>query len=272
MAKYFDADAVFVESSPLIPSTDPAATALALPMFPDDEDNRAQVGTASSTKNRIGICAAVILITALVIATALKLVPSIAVVNGPSAHRRPAVAGSRSRESPTATTTHPTASTAGGRGSGARSSSSSSAMQSSTAAATTSTSGGDDDDSNVVTMTVLAGGGGAAGAAAQEVEILLQPEWAPLGAARVKELCASGFYDDSRIFRVVVNFVAQFGMAGDPAVNAAWEYRYVRVATRVGPGKRNLEFTVNCGRCKSLNSGQGRRDSQPVSTPARSPA
>jgi peptidyl-prolyl cis-trans isomerase A (cyclophilin A) len=47
--------------------------------------------------------------------------------------------------------------------------------------------------------------------------------WAPLGADRFHYLVANGFFDDTRFFRVIPGFVAQFGLNGNPAVSAAWE-------------------------------------------------
>jgi cyclophilin family peptidyl-prolyl cis-trans isomerase len=52
-------------------------------------------------------------------------------------------------------------------------------------------------------------------------------EWAPQGADRLHALVASGYFDDSRFFRVVPGFVAQFGVAGDPKVTAAWRDRTI---------------------------------------------
>ena len=46
--------------------------------------------------------------------------------------------------------------------------------------------------------------------------------WAPLGADRFYNLVKSGFFDDVRFYRVVSNFMVQFGINGDPAVAAAW--------------------------------------------------
>lgn len=47
--------------------------------------------------------------------------------------------------------------------------------------------------------------------------------WAPHGADRFYNLVRNGFYDGSRFFRVVPGFVAQFGVNGHPAVDAAWK-------------------------------------------------
>ena len=46
--------------------------------------------------------------------------------------------------------------------------------------------------------------------------------WAPRGADRFYNLVRVGYYDDVAFFRVIENFMVQFGIHGDPAVNAAW--------------------------------------------------
>jgi peptidyl-prolyl cis-trans isomerase A (cyclophilin A) len=50
-------------------------------------------------------------------------------------------------------------------------------------------------------------------------------EWAPLGADRFYNLVRHGFYDDQRFFRILANYIAQWGISGDPAVTAAWQGR-----------------------------------------------
>jgi len=47
--------------------------------------------------------------------------------------------------------------------------------------------------------------------------------WAPRGADRFRELVADGFFDDDRFFRVVPDFVVQWGLNGDPKRNEQWD-------------------------------------------------
>jgi len=46
--------------------------------------------------------------------------------------------------------------------------------------------------------------------------------WAPNGADRFYNLVKSGYFDDVRFYRVVPNFMVQFGIHGEPAINQAW--------------------------------------------------
>lgn len=86
-------------------------------------------------------------------------------------------------------------------------------------------------------------------------------DWGPLGADRLYNLARLGYYDDTRIHRVRAGYIAQFGLHGDSAVNAAWKGRYLpddppRSQNRrgtfafayEGPGKpatRNTQLYVN---------------------------
>ena len=51
--------------------------------------------------------------------------------------------------------------------------------------------------------------------------------WAPIGADHFYTLVRAGYYDDSRFSRVVPGFIVQFGIAGDPAMTAAWKDRRI---------------------------------------------
>ncbi|MCW5979246.1 MAG: peptidylprolyl isomerase [Bryobacteraceae bacterium] len=54
------------------------------------------------------------------------------------------------------------------------------------------------------------------------IKIQVTRSWAPRGVDRFYNLVRSGFYDGCRFFRIVPNFVVQFGMPGDPKIGAAW--------------------------------------------------
>jgi homoserine O-acetyltransferase len=46
--------------------------------------------------------------------------------------------------------------------------------------------------------------------------------WAPIGADRFYNLVRAGFFDDSRFFRIRADYIAQFGIPGDPEISAIW--------------------------------------------------
>jgi peptidyl-prolyl cis-trans isomerase A (cyclophilin A) len=83
-------------------------------------------------------------------------------------------------------------------------------------------------------------------------------DWAPNGADRFFNLVKNGFYDDARFFRVIPNFMAQFGIHANPAIAAAWQSAvirddpakesnqrgYVTFATR-GPNTRTTQLFIN---------------------------
>ncbi len=47
-------------------------------------------------------------------------------------------------------------------------------------------------------------------------------DWAPFGVDHFYTLVRTGFYDGTRFYRVIRNFMAQFGMNGDPKTNEMW--------------------------------------------------
>jgi peptidyl-prolyl cis-trans isomerase A (cyclophilin A) len=88
--------------------------------------------------------------------------------------------------------------------------------------------------------------------------ITVNRSWAPKGADRFYNLVKNGFYDDARFFRVVPNFMVQFGLNGDPAVQSHWananltddpvkqsnKKGYVTFATR-GKDTRTTQVFIN---------------------------
>ena len=84
--------------------------------------------------------------------------------------------------------------------------------------------------------------------------------WAPLGADRFYNLAKHSFFNDAAFFRIVPNFVVQFGLSADPAVNSAWRSAnikddpvtqtnkpgYITFAT-AGPHTRTTQLFINLG-------------------------
>lgn len=54
------------------------------------------------------------------------------------------------------------------------------------------------------------------------------PEWAPIGARRFREAVEAGIYNEARFFRVIPDFVVQFGIPGDPEVAKQWRERTIQ--------------------------------------------
>lgn len=57
---------------------------------------------------------------------------------------------------------------------------------------------------------------------AGEIVVRARRDWAPRGADRLYTLVQSGFYDDTRFFRVLDGFMAQFGASGSPELSRRW--------------------------------------------------
>lgn len=51
-----------------------------------------------------------------------------------------------------------------------------------------------------------------------------RPDWAPIGTEHFHKLVAAKFYDQCRFFRVLDNFMVQFGIAADPSVQQTWKH------------------------------------------------
>lgn len=94
-------------------------------------------------------------------------------------------------------------------------------------------------------------------------------DWAPKGADRFYELVKDGFYNGNRFFRVVPGFVVQWGINGDPSVQATWRNKTIpddpviesnKLGTITfatsGPNTRTTQLFINLADNPSLD-GQG---------------
>jgi peptidyl-prolyl cis-trans isomerase A (cyclophilin A) len=84
--------------------------------------------------------------------------------------------------------------------------------------------------------------------------------WAPVGADRFYNLVANGFYDNTKFFRVISGFMAQFGIHADPAISRVWygariqDDKVIESNTRgmvsfatSGPNSRTTQLFINFG-------------------------
>ena len=55
------------------------------------------------------------------------------------------------------------------------------------------------------------------------IVIEVRRAWAPKGADRFYNLVRHGFYNQTRFFRVIADFMVQFGLSGDPKLNEVWK-------------------------------------------------
>lgn len=90
------------------------------------------------------------------------------------------------------------------------------------------------------------------------VDVMARKAWAPIGVDRFYTLVQNHYYDEARFFRVVKGFVAQFGLAAEPARTAAWRVRAIADEpvkhsntrgtvsyARGGPGTRTVQLFFN---------------------------
>uniref|UniRef100_A0A7S0RCN0 Peptidyl-prolyl cis-trans isomerase n=1 Tax=Pyramimonas obovata TaxID=1411642 RepID=A0A7S0RCN0_9CHLO len=94
----------------------------------------------------------------------------------------------------------------------------------------------------------------------------VHPEWAPIGAARFKELVEDEFFTATRFFRVVPGFVVQWGISGTPSVAAKWEDMKMKdepvkqsntkgtiAFAKSGPNTRTTQMFINFGDNSNLD-------------------
>ena len=90
------------------------------------------------------------------------------------------------------------------------------------------------------------------------IDVMARKQWSPNGVDRLYTLVRAHHYDGARFFRVVKDFVAQFGLASDPKVNNAWKIRGIGdepvrhtnargtiAYARGGPGTRSVQLYIN---------------------------
>jgi len=83
-------------------------------------------------------------------------------------------------------------------------------------------------------------------------------DWAPVGADRFYNLVRNGFFTDASFFRVVPNFIVQFGIPASPVVANVWQNANIKddpvkqsnkknniVFATAGPNTRTTQLFIN---------------------------
>ena len=60
----------------------------------------------------------------------------------------------------------------------------------------------------------------ASGAAPVDIDIVVHPEWAPLGAERFEALVKANYFNECPLYRNIPGFIIQWGIPADPS---AWK-------------------------------------------------
>ena len=72
--------------------------------------------------------------------------------------------------------------------------------------------------------------------------VLVHRAWSPKGADRFYNLVKYGYYDNCRFFRVLPRFMVQFGINGDPQIQAPWREANI---TDDPPNQSNKRGTIS---------------------------
>ncbi len=91
-----------------------------------------------------------------------------------------------------------------------------------------------------------------------DIVIEVHRDWAPLGADRFYNLVRNGYFTNAAFFRVLPDFIVQFGMAANPAVGKVWQDARIKddprtqsnkrgyvVFATAGPNTRSNQFFIN---------------------------
>ena len=88
-------------------------------------------------------------------------------------------------------------------------------------------------------------------------------QWSPLGVKRFYELVSMGAFDENAFYRVVPNFVAQFGTPGDPRVTAQLDSVTIPNEKRIAKNERGtVAFAQEESKPRSHTIFINRRDNE----------
>jgi peptidyl-prolyl cis-trans isomerase A (cyclophilin A) len=85
-----------------------------------------------------------------------------------------------------------------------------------------------------------------------DVRVAVYKAWSPHGADRFYRLVSEGFFDDQRFFRVIPQYIAQFGASAEPKDNDRWDDAKIPDDPRVQSNSRGtLSFAAEAPNTRS---------------------
>ena len=78
--------------------------------------------------------------------------------------------------------------------------------------------------------------------------VRIEPSWAPLGAARFREIVDKKLFKSARFFRTISGFMTQFGIPGKPSVAAEWREKKLKDDPVVESNKRGYISFATSGK------------------------
>ena len=99
------------------------------------------------------------------------------------------------------------------------------------------------------------------------IVIKVNRDWAPIGADRFYNLVKNGFFNNASFFRMIPNFIVQFGISADPKVSAVWHDADIQddpvkqsntagtvTFATAGPDTRTTQVFINLANNQMLDS------------------
>lgn len=77
-----------------------------------------------------------------------------------------------------------------------------------------------------------------------DFDVMLRKPWSPVGAVRVGQVVASGYYDGARFFRALRGFVVQWGIPADTARRRDWSARIQDDTVRESNRRGTITFAA----------------------------
>ena len=77
--------------------------------------------------------------------------------------------------------------------------------------------------------------------------VTMHRDWSPLGVDRIYQLAKNDFWAGARFYRVLPDFVAQWGFSGDPVLDSIWKEHPIDDEPTVASNERGMVSFARAG-------------------------